>query len=246
MTRVAIYARYSSDNQRDASIQDQVRICQDRAESEGWRLSNSYSDHAVSGASLLRPGIQALLSDAIAGKFDIIVAEALDRLSRDQEDIAGIFKRLSFAGVRIVTVSEGEINHLHIGLKGTMNALFLKDLADKTRRGLRGRVEAGKSGGGKCYGYDVVKKFDAAGDLIRGDRAINDAEAEVIRRIFKDYGAGLSPKSIAARLNKEGVPGPTGKALGAKYDQWQPRSWHRHSEQRTLHRPSGLEPVALS
>jgi len=62
-----------------------------------------------------------------------------------------------FAGVRIVTLSEGDVNELHIGLKGTMGALFLKDLADKTRRGLRGRVEAGKSGGGNSFGYDVVR-----------------------------------------------------------------------------------------
>ena len=214
MTRVAIYARYSSDNQRDASIEDQVRICKDRAESEGWQLFNCYSDHAVSGASLLRPGIQILLSDAIAGKFDIIVAEALDRLSRDQEDIAGIFKRLSFAGVKIVTLSEGEINHLHIGLKGTMNALFLKDLADKTRRGLRGRVEAGKSGGGKSYGYDVVKKFDASGEAIRGDRTVNQHQADIIGRIFADYSVGKSPNAIASHLNAEGIPGPSGRAWG--------------------------------
>jgi len=62
-----------------------------------------------------------------------------------------------FAGVRIVTLSEGDVNELHIGLKGTMGALFLKDLADKTRRGLSGRVEAGKSGGGNSFGYDVVR-----------------------------------------------------------------------------------------
>ena len=214
MTRAAIYARYSSDNQRDASIEDQVRICKERADSEGWQLFNCYSDHAVSGASLLRPGIQMLLSDAIAGKFDIIVAEALDRLSRDQEDIAGIFKRLSFAGVKIVTLSEGEINHLHIGLKGTMNALFLKDLADKTRRGLRGRVEAGKSGGGNSYGYDVVKKFDASGEAIRGDRTINQHEADIIARIFADYSVGKSPKAIASHLNADGIPGPSGKTWG--------------------------------
>ena len=61
----------------------------------------------------------------------------MDRLSRDQEDIAGLFKRMAFGGVRIVTLSEGDVTHLHVGLKGTMNALFLKDLADKTRRGLR-------------------------------------------------------------------------------------------------------------
>jgi site-specific DNA recombinase len=214
MTRAAIYARYSSDNQRDASIEDQVRICKDRAEHEGWPLIGCYSDHAVSGASLLRPGIQMLLSDAIAGKFDVIVAEALDRLSRDQEDIAGIFKRLSFAGVKIVTLSEGEINHLHIGLKGTMNALFLKDLADKTRRGLRGRVEAGKSGGGKSYGYDVVKSFDGSGEPIHGDRTVNQNEANIISRIFTEYSVGKSPKAIAVQLNRDSIPGPSGKTWG--------------------------------
>ena len=89
--------------------------------------------------------------------IDVVLAEALDRFSRDQEDTAGLFKRLTFAGVNIVTLAEGDITHLHVGLKGTMNALFLKDLADKTRRGLRGRVELGKSGGGLCYGYKVTR-----------------------------------------------------------------------------------------
>ncbi len=102
----------------------------------------------MSGASALRPGYQALLECVRQGECEVIVTEALDRLSRDQEDIASFYKRCSFAGVRIVTLAEGEINELHVGLKGTMNALFLKDLAAKTRRGLRGRVEAGKSGGG--------------------------------------------------------------------------------------------------
>lgn len=128
--------------QRDASIEDQVRLCRERATREGWEITGVYTDHAVSGASLIRPGIQQLMQDAVAGKFEIILAEAMDRLSRDQADIAAVFKRLRFAGVAIVTLSEGEIGDLHIGLKGTMNALFLKDLADKTRRGLRGRVEA--------------------------------------------------------------------------------------------------------
>jgi DNA invertase Pin-like site-specific DNA recombinase len=88
------------------------------------------------GASLIRPGIQALLADAPRGMFDIVLAEALDRISRDQEDVAGFYKRLTFAGIKIVILSEGEITHLHVGLKGTMNALFIKDLADKTRRGI--------------------------------------------------------------------------------------------------------------
>ncbi|WP_338085584.1 recombinase family protein [Gluconobacter potus] len=95
-----------------------------------------------------------------------MLAEAMDRLSRDQEDIAGLFKRMTFSGVRIITLSEGDVTHLHIGLKGTMNVLFLKDLTEKVRHGLRGRVEDGKSGGGNSYGYDVVRQFKR----IRGDR----------------------------------------------------------------------------
>ncbi|RWO24876.1 MAG: recombinase family protein [Mesorhizobium sp.] len=212
--KVALYARYSSDNQRDASIEDQLRLCRLHAEKQGWTVVDSYTDRAISGASLLRPGLQELISDAMRGKFVVVLAEAMDRLSRDQEDIAGLFKRMAFSGVRMVTLSEGDVTHLHVGLKGTMNALFLKDLADKTRRGLRGRVEDGKSGGGLCFGYDVVKQFASNGEPIRGNRTINEAEAVVVRRIFADYLAGKSSRAIAFELNKEGAPGPQGAEWG--------------------------------
>ncbi|WP_323010582.1 recombinase family protein [Paracoccus sp. (in: a-proteobacteria)] len=213
--KVAIYARYSSDNQREASIADQFRMCRLRAEKEGWTVVEEYSDHAISGSSMIqRPGIQALIMDSARGRFDMVMAEALDRISRDQEDIAGIYKRMRYADVKMFTLSEGEISELHVGLKGTMNALFLKDLADKTRRGQRGRVEAGKSGGGNAYGYDVVKKLDANGEPIRGDRTINEAQAEVVRRIFRDYAAGKSAKTIAFALNKDGIPAPSGGHWG--------------------------------
>jgi site-specific DNA recombinase len=220
---VAIYARYSSDLQRDASIEDQLRLCEEHAARQGWIVHARYSDHGTSGASLIRPGIQKLLKDATAGKFQVILAEALDRLSRDQEDIAGLYKRLRFAGIGIVTTSEGEITELHVGLKGTMNALYLKDLADKTRRGLRGRVEAGKSGGGNSYGYDVVRKIGENGEPLRGDRRINPQQAAIVRRIFQEYARGLSPRAIAKQLNKEGVPGPSGKAWGPStiHGNWQ-------------------------
>jgi site-specific DNA recombinase len=212
--KVALYARYSSDNQRDASIADQFRVCRLHAEKQGWQIVEEYSDQAISGASLLRPGIQGLIMDATRGRFQLVLAEAMDRLSRDQEDIAGLYKRMAYSDVKIVTLSEGEVSHLHIGLKGTMNALFIKDLADKTRRGLRGRVEQGKSGGGNAYGYDVVKKFDARGEPMRGDRTINEFEATVVRRIFRDYAAGKSANRIAVELNKEGIPAPGGGAWG--------------------------------
>jgi site-specific DNA recombinase len=138
-------------------------------------------------------------------------AEALDRISRDQEDAAGFFKRMRFADVTIVTLAEGEISELHVGLKGTMNALFLKDLADKTRRGLRGRVEAGRSGGGISYGYDVVRSIGAGGAIEAGRRRINLHEANMVRRIFREYSHGVSPREIAKRLNRQGVGRPFGR-----------------------------------
>jgi site-specific DNA recombinase len=142
----------------------------------------------------------------------VVVAEALDRLSRDQEDMAALFKRLHFAGIRIITLAEGEVTELHVGLKGTMNALFLKDLADKTRRGPRGKVEAGQSAGGRAFGYAVVREIDATGDPVRGKRSIVAAGVIVVRRIFTDFAAGDSPIAIAKALNAGDVPGPDGRA----------------------------------
>jgi site-specific DNA recombinase len=210
--RAAIYARYSSEHQRQASIDDQIRLCKERVTAEGWHLVQVFRDAALSGASALRPGYQALLDGAREAGFDVVVAEALDRLSRDQEDVAGLFKRLRFAGIRIVTLAEGEVSELHVGVKGTMNALFLRDLADKTRRGLSGRVEAGRSGGGNSYGYRVARGIGPDGGPAAGVRTIDAAQATVVTRIFKAYAAGESPKRIALRLNADGVSGPRGGA----------------------------------
>ena len=114
----------------------------------------------------------------------MVLAESIDRISRDQEDIVGIFKRLTFAGIRMITLSEGDVSELYIGLKGTMGALYLKDLADKTRREqLRpfGRPEhrarrpvghrraADQSGGG-CGGPPDLLGV-RAGRVAPGDRA---------------------------------------------------------------------------
>ena len=210
--QAAIYARFSSQLQREASIEDQVRLCQERAAREQWQVCEVFTDMAISGANMARPGLQALLDRAASGSIQVVLTEALDRLSRDQADMATLFKRLTFHGVQIVTLSEGEITELHVGLKGTMNQLFLKDLAAKTRRGLRGRVEAGLSGGGNSYGYEVVRRLGPDGLPVTGERSIHIEEAAVIRRIFGEFAAGHSPKAIARRLNAEGLPGPRGAA----------------------------------
>lgn len=220
--RAVIYARYSSALQHDVSIEDQVRSCRNWVNKEGWTLVTSYTDHVISGSIRLRPGYQKLLEDARSGEFDVVVSEALDRLSRDQEDVAALYKHLSFSGVKLITIGEGEISELHVGLKGTMNALFLKDLRVKLKRGLEGRVRQGRSGRGLGYGYDVVREHDSRGELIRGGRKSNEAEAAIVCRIFAEFAAGKSPRAIAKALNAEGISGPFGRTWGPStiYGNW--------------------------
>jgi len=220
--RAVVYALYSSDLQREASIEDQIRLCRKRIEHEGWEYLNAYTNRALSGGNATRPAYQSLPKEGRRGPVDAVVAEALDRLSRDQEDIAGLSKRLCFAGVRLLTLAEGEISELHVGLKGTMNALFLKDLAQKVRRGLEGRVRHGRSGGGLCFGYDVIREHDSRGEPIRGGRKINQVEAAVVGRIFAEFADGKSPRAIAHGLNSERITGPHGENWGPStiYGNW--------------------------
>ena len=109
--KVAIYAGTPPTTRRDASIADQLRICREFAARQGWTVVQEFTDHATSGATLLRSGFQALMRNALNRRFDVVLAESLDRFSRDQEGTAGLFKRLTFAGVDIATLAEGDITH---------------------------------------------------------------------------------------------------------------------------------------
>lgn len=210
MLRVAIYARFSSQLQKDSSIEDQVRDCRARAEREGWQVTQVFSDYAISGAVRDRPGLNALVDHVAGGHATLVLAEAIDRISRDQEDLASIHKRITFLGGRIVTLSEGAVDELQIGFKGTMASLFRKDLADKIRRGQRGRIAAGRTPGGVVYGYRKIHQLDARGEAERGLREIDPEQAAIVRRVVAEYLAGESPLAIARRLNAEGVPSPSG------------------------------------
>jgi DNA invertase Pin-like site-specific DNA recombinase len=141
--RAVVYARYSSDQQREASIEDQHEVCRRLIEQQGWTLIDTYEDRAVSGASRFRPGYQTLLADLEAKRFDVVVVEALDRLGRKLADVADLYDRLTFAGVKLHAVATGEITAVHIGLLGTMAQLQLADLREKTWRGQLGRALQG-------------------------------------------------------------------------------------------------------
>lgn len=140
--------------------------------------------------------------------FNVVIVEALDRLSRDMEDLAGIHKRLTFLGIEIRAVHEGVVNTVLVGLRGLVGQLFREDNAHKVRRGQAGRVGQGLSPGGLTYGYASI-----LGE--KGKRTIVEAEAETVRRIFREYIAGRTPRDIAYDLNREGVPPPRGRSWNA-------------------------------
>lgn len=206
MKRAALYARYSSELQDARSIDGQFGVLRAEAERRGWRIVEEVSDAAMSGYSLVgRPGIERLLRGAANGDFDVVMAEALDRLSRDLADTETLRKRLAFHGIAIVTISEGTVEILHTGLKGMMNSMFLVELGRKTKRGQVNALNAGRSPGGRTYGYTPAKGEP-------GILAIDEAEAAVVRRIMTDYAdRRLSPIAIARALNAERIPGPRGR-----------------------------------
>ncbi|WP_411342312.1 recombinase family protein [Sphingopyxis sp. J-6] len=208
--RTAIYARFSTTLQDLRSIEDQVRICMERAEREGWTISGIFTDPAISGAVRDRPGLNQLLEHVKTGQTDQVLAEALDRLSRHQGDMAWLFDHVRHAGARIFTLSEGDVGELHIGMVGAQASMFRKNNADKIRRGLSGRVAEGRAAGNIVYGYRKVHELDAKGEPIRGLREIDPDQAVVVRRIYDEYLADDSPLTIARRVNAEGVPSPAG------------------------------------
>lgn len=209
MSTAAIYARYSSDLQSERSIDDQVDLCRAYAARESLIIASVYEDRAQSGASMQgRLGLARLLRDAADRLFTCLIVESLDRLSRDQGDLAGIYKRLTFLGVEIREVHGGKATPINTAVRGLVGAIFLADLADKTRRGLSGRVRDGKSAGGRAYGYRPVLGHS-------GDLEIVAEEADVVRRIFDLYAAGASPRMIAGQLNAEGILPPRGTRWNA-------------------------------
>ena len=223
--RCAIYARYSSDLQRESSIEDQVRKCREFAERRGWPVSEEYvrSDSAVSGATLgPRPALNELLA-LVSRKprpFDRILIDDTSRLARNVADALKMVERLSFYGVHVTFISQGvdtaeKTARQLVTIHGMMDEQFLVGLADKVHRGQEGRVLKGLNPGGKCFGYvnvpieDPTRQGKYGRPAVAGVRLeIDTAQAEIVRRIFRMCADGFGLGQIARTLNAEGVPAP--------------------------------------
>jgi site-specific DNA recombinase len=209
MTRAVIYARFSTDLQNEKSTEDQIALCTTHALRRGYDVGATFEDKARSGASILgRDGLMRLMEAARGRTFDVVVVEALDRLSRDMEDLAGIHKRLSFLGIGIDAVHDGTADSILVGIRGLVGQMQREDGAKKVRRGMAGVIREGRHAGGRAYGYRAI-----AGRP--GDLEIIEDEAEVVRRIFAAYAAGRPPREIAGDLNRDGIAAPRGARWNA-------------------------------
>lgn len=218
--RAAAYARFSTDLQNEKSADDQIVLCRTFAANKGFQVVAAYADKAKSGASMFnRDEVLSMLADAKAGRFNAIIVEHLDRLSRDMADMATIKKQMDFLGVRILTVHGGEVSTLIIGLEGMVAQKMREDNVHKVRRGMEGLLRNGKTAGGRAYGYTPDPNN-------RGVPGIVSEEAEIILRIFQEYHDGKSPKVICRDLNAEGIIPPRGKL-------WAPSALHGFAQRGT-------------
>jgi site-specific DNA recombinase len=217
--RLAFYGRFSSDNQRETSIADQLRIVQRWARQHEHKVVSEFSDEATSGANLrLLFGLQRALDAASAEPrpFDAIAADQLSRLSRDIGDTDAIIKRLRFIGISVIAVADNintadETTKISVTVKSLVNELYLDDLRKATKRGLDGQFLKGYATGGRTYGFfsepvhdspELIEshcKSEPAGYRIK----VNPAEAAVVRRIFQSFRDGKGEKAIAKQLNAE-------------------------------------------
>ncbi|TBE72441.1 recombinase family protein [Rhizobium beringeri] len=209
MKRAVIYARYSTDLQNDKSVEDQFSLCRDFAARLGADVVKQFSDRAKSGASMFgRPGLADMMTAAERGDFEILITESTDRVSRDIADLAHVHKVLKFRNIEMQCVNGGLMDTVQIGMYGIVGQMQREEGARKVKRGMTGVVRSGRNAGGKAYGYRPVTGR-------KGELEIVEHEANVVRRVFDMYVAGISPRSIASTLNHDAVPAPRGKQWNA-------------------------------
>ena len=172
-----------------------------------------------------RVGMRRLILEALPG--DIIICRDQSRLGRDAIEVTLAIRDLvRDRGCRLYYYVTGQevqfanaIDQATTFIQGTGHQMELEAIRSRTREALRSRVREGRIAGGRCYGYDLVRKSDATG---RGYTlaVVNAKQAEVVRRIYAEYLAGAGLKAIAKALNREGVPSPTAGRRGSR--SWSP------------------------
>ena len=206
MKTAVIYARYSSDLQKDRSIDDQIAHCRQIAKRNGFKVVEIFMDRGKSGASMFeRDGLLALMTAAKQKKFEVVITESLSRLSRSSVDMPAIHERLKFNGVGIIDTN-GEATDIHVGVGGIVNSQFLKNLATSVKRGRDARAREGLIPGKPAYGYRCIPGKPGVKEIV-------PEAAKIVRRIFEEYANGISTRTICEGLMAEGIISPSGTKL---------------------------------
>ena len=206
-----IYARFSSDNQRDESIDAQVRACEEYAKRNDIQVVKVYADRAKSATSDKRPEFQQMITDSGEALFDCLLIHKLDRFSRDKYDSAKYKRRLKQNGIKLISITENldgspESIILESLLEG-MAEYYSKNLAREVMKGMKeNALKCLHTGGRPPLGYDV--------DPASKKYIINEKEAIVVREIFDLYLTGFGYKRMVNELNSKGMVTKLGKPFG--------------------------------
>ncbi|HVN96352.1 MAG TPA: recombinase family protein, partial [Syntrophorhabdaceae bacterium] len=217
--RAAIYTRYSSENQSEKSIEDQIRVCKKHIVEQGMALEDRhiFTDEAVSGSLANRPGLQALEKAVGQKEIDVVVVDDLSRLSRNNHQMLTVVLTFSYHQIKIISIADGiqsddDNSKLSIHIRVFINELYLDDLKKKTMRGLEGQKLRGFSAGENVYGYYTQPQGELK--LTRRGKQrydgmvhkVHPEEADVVRSIYRQFVEGRSLAKIADSLNIDKVP----------------------------------------
>jgi len=198
--KVALYARFSSDNQRSESIDAQIRAMTTYCKQHKFTIVDTYIDEAKSATTDRRPAFQQMISDSSNHNFDILLVHKLDRFARNRYDSAVYKRELKKNGVLVYSVLENlddspESIMMEAVLEG-MSEYYSQNLAREVMKGMRETALQTKHTGGKPpLGYDV--------DVNTKQLKINPVEAESVKLIFEMYAEGYGYSPILERLHNE-------------------------------------------
>lgn len=202
MKNAVIYARFSSYNQQEQSIEGQIRACKEYAARNDLKIVKEYCDRAKSGTNSKRPALQEMLRDAETGSFDVVLVYQYDRFSRNRRESLNNEFILQTLGVKLVSINEriDEDDSSSVIIKGMFESLaeyYSRDLSRKVKRGIKESIIHRKSiGGVRWLGYktDADMKF-----------YIDEAEAETVKLIFNMRVNGSHAEEIAKYLNSKAI-----------------------------------------
>lgn len=198
-----IYARFSCSKQREASIDDQLRVCREWCQAHGYRVVATYSDYAMSGRTDDRPEFQRMIANA--GESEIVLVYMMDRFSRDVYDAPMYKRKLRDRGVRVVSATEampdGPEAILIESVYEAMAAMESAHTSQRVRRGMEGNALKCLHNGDSLYGYGVGED---------GHYVVNENEAPVVREVFERKAQGEPINAIARDLARRGIRTRTG------------------------------------